>query len=302
MKLLDVWNRLFSGTWLALLAALLPMPALMSAEPKAPKAGELRVMSFNIRYGTAPDGDNAWTKRREMVVRTIADFGPDLLGVQEALDFQIDYLAEKLKGYETLGVGRDDGKSEGEFSSVFYKTERFEKLDGGTFWLSQTPDKPGSKSWDSSLPRVVTWVKLKEKKRNAELHFFNTHFDHRGREARRRGAELLRKRIDALGAKASVIVTGDFNCAEDDKPHSILVGKDDAAPKLTDSFRRAHPERGQDEATFHGFTGVKRGARIDWILHTADWKTKESAIERREFEGRYPSDHYPVTAVLERAN
>jgi endonuclease/exonuclease/phosphatase family metal-dependent hydrolase len=283
----------------SLLAAIVPLAA-SAAEPRR-DAAELRVMSFNIRYGTAPDGDNGWPKRQEMVVRTIADFGPDLLGVQEALDFQIDYLLENLKGYETLGVGRDDGKREGEFSSVFYKAQRFEKLDGETFWLSEAPEKPGSKSWDSSLPRVVTWVKLKEKESGAEMHFFNTHFDHRGREARRRGAELLRKRIEALGEKARVIVSGDFNCAAEDGPHGVLLGKNDAAPKLLDSFRERHPERGPDEATFHGFSGRKRGVRIDWILHTTDWKTKQAAIDRREFEGRYPSDHFPVTAVLDSA-
>jgi endonuclease/exonuclease/phosphatase family metal-dependent hydrolase len=182
-----------------------------SAEP----AAEIRVMSFNIRYGTADDGDNSWTRRREFLVETIRAFDPDLLGTQETLDFQRDYIAEHLEGYEHFSAGRNDGKEAGEMAAVFFRTARFEKLDGGHFWLSETPEVPGSKSWDSALTRIATWVKLRDKQqpRARPLMYFNTHFDHMGQEARLRSAELLRRRIDDLAPETPVVVTGDFNCS-----------------------------------------------------------------------------------------
>src|SRR5262245_22981941 len=119
----------------------------------APPSSELRVMSFNIRYGAAKDGENHWDKRKEFLIVTIKAFNPDLLGTQETLGFQRNYIAEKFPDFEVLGVGRDDGREEGEMTAVYFKRSRFEKLDGGHFWLSETPDQPGSKSWDTSLTR-----------------------------------------------------------------------------------------------------------------------------------------------------
>src|SRR5436189_387541 len=141
----------------------------LACQPSASALGqerpsEVRVMSFNIRYGTADDGENRWERRKEFLAETIASFNPDLLGTQETLGFQRDYLAEKLPGYEVLGVGRDDGKEKGEMMALYYKKERFKQIEGGHFWLSETPDKVGSKSWDSSLPRMVTWAKLTDLK------------------------------------------------------------------------------------------------------------------------------------------
>src|SRR5205085_9690551 len=136
--------RLIFVVWLSWLSC---SPAAGLAQGGVP---ELRVMSYNIRYGTAADGDNHWDKRKEFLVETIKAFGPDLLGTQETLGFQRDYLAEKLSGYDVLGVGRDDGKEKGEMAALYFKRSRFEKLDGGHFWLSETPDQPRSKSWDTA--------------------------------------------------------------------------------------------------------------------------------------------------------
>src|SRR6478735_1787061 len=131
----------------------------VAADAPAP----VRVMSFNIRYGTARDGDNHWDKRKDFLATTITAFDPDLLGTQETLAFQRDFLTEKLKGHAAFGAGRDDGKDRGEMAALFYRTARFEKLAGGHFWLSETPDRVGSKGWDAALPRIASWVKLKDR-------------------------------------------------------------------------------------------------------------------------------------------
>lgn len=145
-------------------------------------ADEIRVMSYNIRFGSASDGINSWPNRREFLFDTIRKYNPDLLGTQETLAFQRDDLKKALPDHECLAAGRDDGLEKGEMMALFYRRERFEKLGGGHFWLSDSPETPGSKSWDSSLPRMVTWVKLRDKYHSGEkpIAFFNTHFDHRG--------------------------------------------------------------------------------------------------------------------------
>jgi endonuclease/exonuclease/phosphatase family metal-dependent hydrolase len=261
-------------------------------------------MSFNIRFGTAADGENHWDKRKEFLVETIKAFNPDILGTQETLGFQRDYLAAQLPGYGSLGVGRDDGKDEGEMMALYYRKDRFDKLDEGHFWLSETPEKPGSRSWDSSLPRMVTWVKLRDRKQpdaQPVLHF-NTHFDHRGPEARRESAKLLRRKIEELGEGCAVIVTGDFNAAEGSEPYRALFGKVGEKPSpVVDTYRLAHPEMGANEGTATAFRAANtRGGRIDWIAVSRQWKVISAAIDRTQREGRTPSDHFPVNAVLSR--
>jgi endonuclease/exonuclease/phosphatase family metal-dependent hydrolase len=261
-------------------------------------------MTFNIRYGTANDGINRWEKRKEFLAATIKEFGPDLLGTQETLGFQRDYLAEQLPGYDVVGVGRDDGKEQGEMMALYYKRDRFEKLDAGHFWLSETPDKAGSKSWDSSLPRMATWVKLRD--RSAEgampILFLNTHFDHRGPQARAKSAELIRQQVGLLGKDCAIIVTGDFNAGEASEPYKALFGQMDGQDSpLLDCYRTRHPERAKNEGTGSGFKADNTGgARIDWIACSRDWKVQEATIVRTARDGRTPSDHFPVTVILRR--
>jgi endonuclease/exonuclease/phosphatase family metal-dependent hydrolase len=264
----------------------------------------LRLMSFNIRYGTAADGENHWDRRKEFLVATIQAFAPDLLGTQETLGFQRDYLAQQLRDYDSLGVGREDGGDKGEMMALFYRRERFEKVAGGHFWLSETPDVVGSKSWDSSLPRMATWVKLRDRKQPsaAPFLFLNTHFDHRGVKARAESARLMRRQIEALGEGGPVIVTGDFNAGEGSEPYRLLFDKlEDHPSPVRDSLRLIHPERRPDEGTATGFkASATRGARIDWIAISPHWKVLSAEIDRTQREGRTPSDHFPVTAVLTR--
>ncbi len=276
---------------LALLVTLLCSPLVAE--------DSLRVMSFNIRFGTAQDGDNHWDVRHDDVVTTIRDFNPDLLGTQETLQFQADTLREQLGAYTYFGRSRM--KTPNEHCGIFYRTERFTWLAGGHFWLSESPDVPESKSWDSSLPRMASWVLLGDNRDEPTppILFVNTHFDHRGTEARLQSASTIRNRIEKLRGIAEdplVIVTGDFNTGIDSPPyHAFLTDND----RLIDTYRSLHQTGESDAGTFNGFQGQRDGARIDWILADPRFKCRSAEIERRQFGSRWPSDHFPVTAVLD---
>lgn len=275
-----------------------PLPA--GAQTTRPFDDTLRVLCFNIRYLNESDGDNRWTARRDVFFETLTAGGADLIGLQEVVHAQAEEIRATLKEYDFVGVGRADGKQAGEYSPILFKRQRFQKLDEGHIWLSETPSVVGSKGWDAALPRLATWVKLADTK-NADrpFLFINTHFDHRGRTARLESAKLLRRELLARSPETPVILTGDFNTTEDDAPYAALVKpEDDAPPKLIDAYRSAHPQRSSDEATFGGFKGMRKGSRIDWILHTPHWQTLSAEIDRTHKDGRYPSDHYPVRAEL----
>jgi endonuclease/exonuclease/phosphatase family metal-dependent hydrolase len=288
---------------LALIALAVMIGSPLWADEPAATPAQVRVMSFNIRYGTARDGENHWNRRRSFVVDTIKSFNPDLLGTQETLDFQRDFLAGELPAYDHLGVGRDDGAERGEMMALYYDRERFEKLDGGHFWLSDTPDKPGSKSWDSSLPRMVTWVKLRDRRDEAPrpITFFNTHFDHAGPTARLESAKLLRERVAAAAKDSACIVTGDFNAGEASAPYRALFEPIDGSDSpIADTFRKLH-KPADNEGTFSGFSAKSTGGeRIDWIGATSDWEILSAGIDRTAIDGRTPSDHFPVNADLRR--
>lgn len=287
-----------------LLAAILATPVtspLMAEEPNS--SGAVKVMSYNIRYGTAKDGENRWEKRKDFLAETIKAANPDLLGTQETLGFQRDFLAEVLPSHEVLAVGREDGKEKGEMTAILWRKDRFEKLDGGHFWLSETPAKPGSMSWDTSLPRMATWVRLKDKaKEGKPVLWINTHFDHRGEVARIESAKLIRDNMRKLGKDCSLIVTGDFNAGEGSAPYNAMFTSSGAEESpVVDSYRVAQPTRGATEGTITPFLSVpSKGARIDWIAVSRDWKVISATIEHPDREGRTASDHFPVTAVLQR--
>ena len=267
----------------------------------SPLTPPLKVMSFNIRYGAARDGENHWDHRANLVAETIQVFDPDLLGTQEVLKFQAEFLQQQLPGYAFHGVGRQDGTEEGEYVPVMYRKSRFELVDSGFYWLSETPDVAGSKSWDSSLPRMASWVQLRDRKaNNAEFVFINTHFDHRGQTARLESARLIRRHVEKLQQQnIPVVVVGDFNTNEDGKPYQALLnGSDGDGISLVDTYRQSHPQRSKRESSFGSWTGDREGSRIDWILHSPEFKTLVSTINYTNADGRYPSDHYPVQAVL----
>ena len=262
---------------------------------------ELRVMCFNIRYSAAGDTiENGWPNRKARVVATIRQFDPDLLGLQEVLADQYDSLRDLLPDYTAVGVARDDGARDGEWSAIFYRTARLAPLDSGTFWLSENPDEVGSSSWDAACVRICTWVKLRDRATGMQLLHANTHFDHRSGLARIGSAMLLNTRLRALAGDAPVILTGDFNATEKSETYKILVNSTKVgASQFLDAYREVHPQPSGDEATFHAFKGIKAGSRIDWILHTGQFKPISAEIVRSAAPP-FPSDHYPVTAVLVR--
>jgi endonuclease/exonuclease/phosphatase family metal-dependent hydrolase len=303
-------ERGISGWLLYVLLTLPVMPVLPAFAQTQSDSKPLTVMSYNIRYGTAQDGENHWRNRKESLIELIRHYDPDLLGTQETLAFQGDYLSQQLPHLKGFGVGRDDGQREGEMALLFFRKERFEKLDGGHFWLSDSPGKIGSKSWDSALPRIVSWVVLKDLAcpGHPEMLFLNTHFDHRGQQARLESSRLIRKFVgdylDKSSKQLEIILVGDFNAAENSPPYLELLNQPDSTGrKLVDSFRAIHPEKSPDEGTFSEFkVHNTRGARIDWILLSENWTIRSAKIDRTATAGRTPSDHFPVVSQIEWGN
>ncbi|MDX1579587.1 MAG: endonuclease/exonuclease/phosphatase family protein, partial [Gemmatimonadota bacterium] len=255
-------------------------------------------MSFNIRYGTARDGANAWPDRRELVFDVVRTFEPDVLGIQEALDFQVDQLAEALPGFEIVGVGRDDGARRGEFAALLVRRSRIEVVEHGTFWFSDTPRVPGSRSWGNRIPRICTWARLRDRTTDRAFYVYNLHWDHESQPSRERSAELLLERMaDRSHPEDPVLVTGDFNAGETNPAFRTLVEAPDLG--LRDTFRDVHPAA-TEVGTFHGFEGRREGEKIDAILASEGWCTVSAAIVRDARDGRFPSDHFPVTAEVRR--
>ena len=288
--------------------------ALALLMPSAPPADQtpasLRVMSFNIRYANAGDvaAGNGWPGRRETVAQMIAE-NADIVGTQEVLAGQLDDLTQRLPEFTWEGVGRSDGKRAGEFTPVGYRTDRFTRTDGGTFWLSQTPEIAGSVGWDAQLPRIATWVRLVDRHSGQNLLAVNVHFDHRGTQARLESAKLLRAWIAAHAAGNAVVLTGDFNTLPDSAPYGALTAQTSTDQTGTaagdDALRDA---RGQvaapqgPEATWNGFSQVVPGQRIDFIfLHgpatATAFRTLETHIADTQ-PARFPSDHLPITASV----
>ena len=253
-------------------------------------AQQMNIISFNIRYNNPGDGENAWPNRKEMVTGLLQFHDPDIFGLQEALHDQIKFIDEELPKYDWFGVGRDDGKKEGEFCPVFYRTDKFILLDKGNFWLSETPEKP-SLGWDAAIKRIVTWGKFQSKVTGKQFVVFNTHFDHVGVEARKNSAKLIRERIKDMteGVNLPVIVTGDFNLTPDQEPIQMLK------KYFSDSHDITNEPPYGPEGTFSGFDfNADLTRRIDYIFVRGNIEVLEYAALSDSKDQRYPSDHLPV--------
>ncbi len=265
------------------------------------------VMSFNIRYGTANDGENSWEHRKDLLVDVLRQESPDLIGTQEGLRFQLDYIKEELPGYGEIGVGRTDGMTAGEYSSILYRRDRFQVLNSGTFWFSDTPEVPGSKHWGNTITRICSWARFRDRENDSTFYLYNLHLDHQSQPSRERSVELLAARIHARPESAPVIVTGDFNAAEGNRAIGYLKGESPRAslqtesspspPMLRDTFRVLYPDR-EEVGTFNGFGDTTSRGKIDYVLTDERWQVIGAQIVRTSREGRYPSDHFPVTARL----
>lgn len=254
----------------------------------------LRVMTYNIRYGTAADGLNAWDLRRDLALRVISNERPDVVGVQEALRFQLDEIGAEFPHLAETGVGRDDGAAAGEYSAILYDVRRLELLDGDTFWLSDTPEVVASTSWGNRIPRIVTWARFRDRRTMRTFYVFNTHWDHESQPSREQSAALLARSIAARPhVDDPVLITGDFNAGERNPARVTL-----AEAGYEDTFRALHPDA-TDVGTFNGFTGDRDGEKIDAVLAGPAWRVAAAWIVTLNEDGRYPSDHFPVMAVVE---
>ena len=273
---------------LALFFAQAPVPA---PAPQPVHAAPLTVMSFNIRYGTANDGDNHWLKRREQLFALLREQQADVVGLQEALHGQIEEILQAGPGYDYVGVGRSDGRRAGEYAAILYRTARLRARRSDTFWFSDTPGVVKSTSWGNQIERISTWAYFEDRE-GPSFYFYNVHLDHQSQPSRERSVALLLERIQARDPKAPVVVTGDFNAGEDN-PAAIAM-----RASLVDSFRARHPDA-KEVGTFNGFKiGQTAGEKIDFVFVEPGTEVLEAAIVRTSRDGRYPSDHFPVTARI----
>jgi endonuclease/exonuclease/phosphatase family metal-dependent hydrolase len=287
---------------LAVMAAGSVCLSLSAQAPARPASEPIDVMTFNIRLGTANDGEDHWTRRRDMVFDLLRTQNADLVGLQEAFRFQIEEILAAVPGYGVVGVGRDDGRAGGETSAILFKTSRFHVAESGTFWFSDTPDTPGTRTWGNRYNRVSSWARFVDRDGSAFWHY-NLHLDHESQPSREKSVELLLTRVRARSFTSEpVVVTGDFNVGEDNPALHALVGGPGAPAgtlrAFVDTFRVLHPDV-TEVGTFTAFKfGETKGAKIDYVLVQPGTQVLAAGILRTSRGGRYPSDHFPVTARI----
>jgi endonuclease/exonuclease/phosphatase family metal-dependent hydrolase len=251
------------------------------------------VGSFNVRYDNPKDSGNLWVDRLPIVASLIRFHDFDVLGTQEGLRNQLDDIKNALPEYTYFGAGRDDGQAKGEHSAIFYKTSKFNVLKSGNFWLSTTPEKPGP-GWDARLNRICSWVQLQDKRSKKKFYFFNVHYDHQGVQARRESSLLILKKIKEIAGNEPVVFTGDLNGGHDSEWYKSL----EASGWLKDTYKQvAHPYA--NNGSFNSFgSSLQRTEIIDHIFVTAPFKAQKWGILSDHYHGKFPSDHYPVLAVV----
>ncbi|MDR0266963.1 MAG: endonuclease/exonuclease/phosphatase family protein [Paenibacillus sp.] len=279
---------------------------------------DLRCMSYNIKNASEMDGENGWIGRKELVAGVIRFHRPDLVGMQEVQYNQLEDLQRLLPEYGWIGVGREDGVRDGEFSCIFYRKNRLKPLCQSTFWLSERPEEPGSLGWDAAYRRVVTWAEFEDTYTGRQFLHFNTHFDHIGQIAVLQSAHLILERIGKLAVGIPALLTGDFNVTEDSDPYRVITQQNEPGPVLLrDASKVADYNRFGPPFTFQGFDSREIAARmfpafltrgekhgiefekpIDFIFVTNQIHVLNHGFITDHFEGKMPSDHYPVVADL----
>jgi endonuclease/exonuclease/phosphatase family metal-dependent hydrolase len=277
------------------------------AEAERDDSLALSIMSFNIRRGTARDGRNHWQFRRTLVEEVLRRYKPDVLGLQEALSFQMAEVCAMLPGYGKVGCGHLGG-SRGLHNAIFYDADRFDLAESGTFWLSDTPDRPASKGWGNIMPRTCTWARLIIRKTGQPFYVYNIHLDHLSGRSRKRSVLYLTERIGSRPSAAPFVLTGDFNAGERSAPIRYLKGK--AVPganpperivnpdPLLDAFRVQNPNQ-RRPVTFHGFRRFFFRFRLDYIFVPPSIRVRDAEIIQLREKRRYPSDHFPLLTRLD---
>ena len=269
-----------------IVAAAFMLPQFASAQ-----SGELKVMSYNIRMGSANDGTNSWVYRCGGTIEMLKDQKPDVFGVQEALGDQLEFIEEYAKDYDHVGVGRDDGKKAGEYMAIFWNKKTMKILKWGTFWLSETPEKP-SMGWDAACMRTATWALVKDKRTGKRFYFVNTHLDHVGTEARKNGLKLIVDRIEEINPQGyPMVLTGDFNI----RP---------AAPELKEldtrmKSARKYATQTDSHQTFNNWGKAPADDIIDYIYYSGFSSCLEyQTVTKKYYDRKFISDHYPIAARL----
>lgn len=257
-------------------------------------AESFTVMSYNIRFDNPNDGINAWSHRKEAVAEMMGEkYNADVIGVQEALRHQLDEIQDRLPNYSWVGAGRDDGENEGEFSPIFYNKNRFELVESNTFWLSETPDEPGSISWDAAITRIVTWAEFNDTQTGQKFYAINTHFDHIGEQARVESSKILIGFISDLNEDYPVIITGDFNVPETSDAYKVITN----APGIHDARYVSETGHEGPTATFNNWEVLRDSdTRIDYIFVNDNVRVLNHRILDDRYDGRFPSDHLPVVS------
>ena len=271
--------------------------AACTSNSKSELVTEVNWATFNIRYDNPDDAQNNWQYRKDSVAKFIHTNDIDVVGMQEVLHSQLQDLKERLPEYEAVGVGRDDGKTKGEYAPLFFKKDRFEVLDNNTFWLSQYPDSIGFIGWDGACTRIATWAKLKDKENGKIFMAVNTHFDHVGVEARRKGALLIMKRIQEIVGNRPAVLTGDFNVNDASEAYRTLTSNEFT---LKDAYKESAKKSGTTY-TFHDFGRIadENCEKIDFIFITPQIKAKSSFIPKEpDAESGFLSDHNPQVTEL----
>jgi endonuclease/exonuclease/phosphatase family metal-dependent hydrolase len=260
------------------------------------KVEVINVMTFNIRYDNPSDGINSWKNRRKILVRkAIKGNAPVIIGMQEVLESQLIYLTHHLPKLDYVGVGREDGKTGGEYAPVFYERDAVRMLDWGTFWLSRTPSDTGSIGWDAALPRICTWVKFQDIWTGQQFFFLNTHFDHVGDTARAESAKLILDFINSKTNDLPVILTGDFNSTPEEEPYQVFINDGSGLKDACTMFR---PTESCNGGTFNGFGSEENPERIDMVFIKGFPEVVSYAVFGLKDGGMFVSDHWPVVVGL----
>ena len=258
----------------------------------------IKVMTLNVRYDNPGDSIYSWPKRASQVFDFILSEKPDIIGLQGVLWHQYKVLETVLLDYSSVGAGSVDGAREGEMTPVFFKKDKFNMIRNITFWLSDSPEVPGTAVWGSSQPRIVTWTELVDKKSHKHFFFFNTHFSHDSDSARLMSSRMLLKEVSKIADGFPFIISGDFNLTPTSKGYSILTGPNESVPLLKDSYVISEKGPTGPVETFNGFFDKSETARIDYIFVRNGMKVLDYKTVIKKEKEVYISDHWPVEALV----
>ena len=258
----------------------------------------LKVLTLNIRYDNPGDVPNDWPSRKDFVLSFLEDESPDIFGLQEALWHQYYFIDSAMLDYESIGVGREDGKQSGEMTPVFYREDRFLALGSGTFWLSETPAIQGSKGWGAVLPRIVTWVELQEKSSGENFFFFNTHYSHMSDSARLMSSRIILEEVIKIAGDSPFVITGDFNMLPGSKAYDTITEDGYEGALVVDSYLISETQPDGLSYTFNGFSDKEGEGRIDYIFVCNRTRVLTHVTQAPRQGKLYISDHWPVSATV----